>query len=342
MAGKESLPPSQKTIQNTAKALLEAKNPHSALLIISLDKVRRERFLNKYLETFAHPAHENSLISSFDCREFSSRMIGEIREASQTLPLFTSNQFIILHYLDSLKANEAKDVCQVVVQAGGGSTIIGVSPKLASASLLFKSFAKNGEVLAFEELKGEGFRRWAERECRQKGVNEISDRALGLLIQLAQGDLDTLTQLIEVAALYAEEKTLSELDIQNLFHISLSHSEFALVDEIVSGNSQRAQLLLAELLREGKSPFGLIAIIARSLSQLITIRLELDAGRSESYIRDILKMPPWQYNKLIPHARRATAPRFKKALNNLLKADIRLKSRSVAIEDILQDVIAPL
>lgn len=332
-------PTSKKESPSVARSLIEAKEPCPYVLVISPDITRRSRFTSKFLETFTDEKNSEALITQLDCREYDNRMLASVREVSQSLSLFSARQFLVLQGIDELKAHEAKDILDIVAQSSPGNSVLAIASKVQVTTNLYKFFEKQGTVVSFEELKGFELKRWASRECVNQGISKIDERALDLLLEMSQGDVDYLVKLIEVASLYSEEGAVTEADIGKLFRISLSHSEFALADEILAGNSYKAKMLLAELLREGKNPFGLIAIMSRSVMQVMTVRLELDRGNQESRIRDLLGISPWQYNKVVTHARRMKPLQLKRVLSSLLKADVRLKSRSVAVEDILNDVI---
>jgi DNA polymerase-3 subunit delta len=106
-------------------------------------------------------------------------------------------------------------------------------------------------------------------------------------------------------------------------------SDFELAEQLLSGKRGATEVLLNKLVLQGSSPFMLIGLLAKTFGSLVRIRALLDKGLSSQEIKEDLGISPWLLNKYLPLAKRASLQILAEHLSALLKADFRLKDRSL-------------
>jgi DNA polymerase III delta subunit len=187
-----------------------------------------------------------------------------------------------------------------------------------------------GEALEFKTPKGGAMTRWIEDRAKERSIRlepgsarELATR-IGALV--AEGDIDRRRQgmiavgELEKLALYRPDGPVSVEDVRALVAETVPGSAWALLDAVGERRTREAAELLERLIATTPEPV-LLAQLHRRIRQLIEVADHLAAGTSAGALVRIMRMKPFQADKLAGQARRWTVPELVAALDGLLELD---------------------
>ena len=169
---------------------------------------------------------------------------------------------------------------------------------------------------------------WIHRRARTKG-GEISSEAGKLLAQLVGSDLRMLDQEIEKLLVYADGRQVTATDVRLLVSRSREASIFDLVDSIGMRQTDRALVLLHEMLEDLVHPLYLLSMLARQIRILIQVSELRQRGMSPKEAAAVLGYHPFPTEKAFTQARRFTMDQLEIAHQHLVRADWLIKTGQV-------------
>ena len=328
-----------KTGDHLKQALSSGSFP-PALLILAPDLLRKERALSLLLEK--HLGCSSPSLS-FRGDELSQEKLRALEDELYSLSLFASKKVVVIREIEKARAAELTLLVDIVkklaIKKPDGVVLVILGLELPKGGALYKQFAALEADFQLSELVGGDLKKWALRELSRNGVSEVESAVPDFLIALTGGDLDDLTSKVEHLALYSESGKTSIRDCKALFQAKSVDDEFELLSFIAQGDKNRAQSRITALLRQDKSPFLLLGLIARTISQLVALRTLLDRGSDPDSIATLLKVSPWIIKKQILLVRRYSLASLQRALGALVTADSKLKNRSLGAETVMSELV---
>jgi DNA polymerase-3 subunit delta len=320
---------------------LSATRPLPPLvLIISQDELRRRRAAD-------HLVGKRDNDSKRECHrirgsELSAQAVTNLLFEVSSLSLFARERLWVLDEADKVKAAELRKIVDGLEHFPAGCSLIATAESLPAAHPLMKEAKKRSVLVELEELKGAALGRWIKREFEQHGTKKVSADTIELLRLVAGSDVAELAHDIELLTLFADSAEISPDHVRSLFSHRPEPSDFELIAVILQRDFPRAELLLNRLLEGGKNPFLLLGLLIRSWLQLLEIRSMLDSGMSPTEVRGRLQVSPWIANKLLEQVHFVSQSKGCSAMEHLLKADTRLKGRSVSSDAVMRELVGAL
>lgn len=308
------------------KEITAMKSCPLCVFVGSPDRIRRERALTFILNHFAGKGYR-PLSYSFteQGRQNISNLLNEISEPS----LFEPTRYVVIRGIETAKVVDLEPLTNFLNKKIDGVHVIIVGEGFPQSQNFKKAVEKLATVLTFEPLKGAELRRWTERELKTAGVSGATDEMVELALSLAAEDPEVISSLIEKLSLYLDGDTPTPEVMRKLTPGRSSASDFELADALMSKKRASTEVLIHQLISQGSSPFMLLGLLTKTFVSLYRIRAMLDRGLQQNDIRMALGVSPWLFNRYLPIAR--TQPL--KALSNhceaLLRADFRLKDKSI-------------
>ena len=213
--------------------------------------------------------------------------------------------------------------------------------KISRHNPLLKKLSPLAKVKTFPLLQGRGLAAWIQQRVSEEGGSITSD-AVSLLAELIGGNLWTVNNEITKLLLYTRGRTIAEDDVRQLVSYAQEANIFVLVDAVVEGQVQKAQLTLYRLYQEGDSPTHILAMITRQF-RLITQARELDLGLSRQQIQDKLGLTSnYALDKTLSQAKVYDFEHIKRAYDKLLETDLAIKTGKYNDELALELLVAEL
>lgn len=321
------MPP--KKTNDLIKELFSAPTPPPYLLFLTPDETRRARFLDKFKKTYP------GTLTTFDAEDLDQTAIRKLSDTLQSYSLFGGKETIILKNIDSLTAANLKILQEEILKKDFANTLVMVGKPLPTSSIFLKFCQQQNRAIVLPELKGVELKQWISKEVKFQGVSAVEEGVIDGLMEIADGDVDGISQKIELLSLYSADGSVTRKDLKEIFNHVHDQNEFALFDLAVSGQRVKAELLLGRLLSQGKSPFGLMAIWSRTVGQLLTMNMLYAKKTPEGVIRQAIGLAPWLFTKLSPLVKRLSLSKLTAMQKRLLRVDSLLKNRSLGHYELL-------
>jgi DNA polymerase-3 subunit delta len=205
------------------------------------------------------------------------------------------------------------------------TVLVLVDGEARAGNRLMKSLAPLAKVKSFAPLNDSDLSYWVQGRIKDGG-GDISPAALKLLVGLVGADLWVMSGEIDKLLAYSSGQVITEDHVKELTSYAREANIFALVDAILEGRRSQAQQLLHRLLNDGASPTYILAMITRQL-RLIVMAKDLDRKKSRTGIAESLEsVSDYSLQKAAKQAKAFTLERIKKAYDQLLEADIGIKT----------------
>jgi len=190
---------------------------------------------------------------------------------------------------------------------------------------LLRKLLPLAKVKTFPLLRGRGLTAWIQQRVSEEG-GSITSEAVSLLAELIGGNLWAMNNEIQKLLLYTQGRTIAEEGVRQLVSYAQEANIFVLVDAVVEGQVQKAQLTLYRLYQEGISPTYILAMITRQV-RLIAQARELDSGLSQQQIQDKLGLTSnYALDKTLSQAKLYDFEHIKQAYDKLLETDLAIKT----------------
>lgn len=226
---------------------------------------------------------------------------------------------------NSSALEEWTGLAEYIKQMPPTTLLVLIDGEVKAGNRLMKSLAPLAKIKSFPPLNDRNLSDWVQGRIKEGGGN-ISPAALKLLVGLVGADLWVMSGEIDKLLAYCSGEVITEENVKQLTSYAREANIFALVDAILEGRRSQAQQLLHRLLQEGASPSYILAMITRQLRLIVMAK---DRGRkiSRPGITDSLEtISDYSLDKAVKQAKAFSLERIKKAYDQLLEADVGIKT----------------
>ncbi len=220
----------------------------------------------------------------------------------------------------------AKGLAEYVFRLPETTLLVAFVPeKLKADHPLMQAARSHGKSLTFAKPGGVQLNEWVARRARAQG-HRIAPEAARTLVESLGDDLRMLAGEIDKLGTYVGADAEIRLeDIEALTPISRHAKVFDLTDALARRDTATALRLLHELLANGESPLGIVALTAFQTRALMQVKLLTERGVGAYQIASTAGLAPFVVEKSLPLARRFTLAQLEAAHRALLEIDIALK-----------------
>lgn len=270
-------------------------------------------------------AEEGDLnLAIFNARETDERtIIG----AYETPPFLGQQRLVIVQDFDFKKS--APLLARALTGMPEYATLLILSPKADSRTVLFKAIKAHGQILEFAALKPTEFEIWLDKVVREKGL-KIEPDALECLSTFTMGNCEAAMSEIDKLKTYADEEKITRRDVEILVHPDLHTSVFRFTDAIGERRHQAALLSLQDLVNRGENLLQIFFMIVRQFRLLLTIQALLAQKLSPTEIARQLKVHPFVVQNTLRQVRNFSYEELRRAHQKLLMIDTAVKTGKVS------------
>lgn len=309
------------------------------LLISAPDELRKRRLVDIYKERLAKSGHAD--VSRYEAGSFDAATLDRIRGDLASNSLFASERLVLVRGCEKMPAKTAEKLLPVLEHPGSAYVLL-LAGEIVATHALTKHFKSRKALMQFQELKGEALTAWIQHEAKQHGLAKLPGEAVRLLAEIHADDLDSLDSDLGRLAAYSNDGTISPKEVETLLHAQNPVSEFAFIDAIGERNQQKASILCAELLGQGKNPFGMLALITKTFGQYYAIRTLQNQRLEPAQIGTELGINGWLLSKHMKAVKDRSANSLERCFFALVRADSKLKNRSIGPEGIFSELVREL
>lgn len=233
--------------------------------------------------------------------------------------------------LEQYSANVPETTCLVFIDG-----------PLQPQNRLLSALKAAAKVQEFRKLRGQRLDEWARAQASKQGV-QFSPDALRLLLQVVGDNLRMLSSEMEKLSLYAGDAPVQPKDVHELVASARETTIYALIDSVAEQRLANAQHALHQLLRDGWSPPQVLVRLAQQYRQLLLTKALQERKLTGRALMERLGMrSEFPFNKTVDQARRYSAPALQHALEQLLDADMSLKTGKLPPEVALELLVTDL
>ena len=220
----------------------------------------------------------------------------------------------------------AKGLAEYVAHVPETTLLVALVPeKLKADHPLMQAARAHGKSLAFLKPGGVQLNEWVVRRARAQG-HRIAPEAARTLVESLGDDLRMLAGEIDKLGTYVGAGGEIRLeDVEALTPVSRQTKVFDLTDALARRDTRTALRLLHELLANGESPLGIVALTAFQTRALMQVKLLTERGMGSYQIASTAGLAPFVVEKSLPLARRFTFAQLDAANHTLLEIDVALK-----------------
>ena len=266
----------------------------------------------------------------------------KVLDSANTLPFLGSRRLVIVQDIDAWKAEALNSFLDYFNNPAPTTCMVFSAAKLDARSRFAKALQSKGKVLNVRKPYPRELPAWLQGQAKTRGKS-LSMPAVRMLMEMGDMGLLELDREIEKLCLYVgKSKEISPQVIKNVTSQGRLFSVFDLTNAIAAGELGRALSALSHLLAMNEAPLAILAMITRLFKQLSQVRKILDQGGSESQVQQNLRTPPQVTADLVRRARTLEQNKLKVQLENILHADLALKSSAAADKVVMETLLFKL
>ena len=262
-----------------------------------------------------------------------------VREAVETLPVFSTKRMIVCEEAHRLKESDWKTLQPILSKPVESSVLVFISETPDKRKKLIKELMSCCEVVLTQTPKEEEWFIWIKWMGDREGLS-FSRSAMELLKEYACYDLLNLETEIKKLKSFLEPKTyISEEDVLNVVPRIRPENVFALSKAIGQKNFSSALLCLARLLEDNQNEVGALALISRHIRILARIKEGIKKGHTEQTLCNKTGVSRFFIRNYIQEAELWTDKKILSAIEILKATDEALKSSPVSSHIWLENFI---
>ena len=202
-------------------------------------------------------------------------------DSANQLPMMSARRVVVIREFDKIKEEEHELVLGYLKRPSPTTTVLFQAVSADQRRKITTALMKLCTVVAFDSLKDDEARRWAEGYVKLH-ERRIEPRALDRLIVLAGTRLSRLVNELEKLAAYAGGEVITEAAVLELVPRSREHTNWELWDAIIRRDGKRAMRLIKRLLDDGDTgaPLMVLGALAGLYRRMLAGKEMLDGGAS--------------------------------------------------------------
>ncbi|MDO5021773.1 MAG: DNA polymerase III subunit delta [Eubacteriales bacterium] len=191
---------------------------------------------------------------------------------------------------------------------------------------IVKQIKKNGGQVIFDSLSEASLIKWIARELKKYGKKTDSQTAQYLLF-ICGSDMTVLSNELAKAALVdISSDVLTKRDIDLICTKTREYRVFDLSEQVAAGESANAVRLMNGLIEDGEARLLLLSLLQRQYRQMLFAKILKEASKQNSYMAQVLGVPPFVVAKLLKTTENYSVSDLKKAYKMLIDSEYSVKS----------------
>lgn len=262
-----------------------------------------------------------------------------VRDEVETLPMMAARRVVMLREVQDLSDKEW-DILEPVLATPVESTVfILVGNKVDKRKKFFKLLYEQAKHIEFKKPFENQISGWIRHICKAHGLN-ISDEAVQLLHRLAGNQLTEIESEVKKLADYIGARKDVELeDVAQCVSKKREENVFALTESIARGHRVESLIQLAQLLDQGQSEVGIVALVARHMRILLLIKQGIEMGLANQKLATFAQVPSYYLGDYVSQAKSWSVKKLESSLLVLAETDRALKSSPLSSHIWLENLI---
>ncbi|MDP5030280.1 MAG: DNA polymerase III subunit delta [Paraglaciecola sp.] len=204
-------------------------------------------------------------------------------EATQTLSLFSSKQFIELELPTGKPGTEGSKILSMLATQSSDDLLVVIHGakigKDVQSSKWFKLLDKNGVYVPCYPLEGNSLQQWLSQQMHTEGL-QASKEICQLLADYCEGNLLAAKQEVQKLALLYPAGNPSLEQVEQAVVDQSRFTVFHLIDVLLAGDAQKALKMLYRLESEGIEPTIILWALTREWQTIQALLFAQQTGQA--------------------------------------------------------------
>lgn len=312
---------------NELKRALKEKQPDRLYFFWGEETFLLSHYLDRVRKMLLDPVTESFNYHRFSGENFSVR---EFADAVESLPMMAEYSFVQVDDVDPFKQDEdtrgklaelfrdIPEYCTVVF------TYLTVSWKPDKRMKKLWE-AVEGRDVEFARQEERELIPWIGRHFAAAG-KRIDPELCRYLISITDGTMTSLNGEIEKICAFSGSGVIVKSDIDAVTEPVLDAVVFQMTDDMSTGEYRRALETLGKLLTMQQEPIAILGAIGGTFRRIGAARRLMDRGKGAAELQQLCGMPSFAARKTMTAARRYSGEYLKKASEQILETDYRMKT----------------
>ncbi len=283
----------------------------------------KEDALRRIKETLIKPEFSQFNYDLLSGKEISGR---DLLNKLLTLPVGEGKRLIVIRDAQKLNPSVKERVIEYLKNPSQTSCLILWAPKVDLRKKFYTTIEKQGESVIFYPLRNRELSLWI-RNYLFRRKQKISVDALDLLMERVGNNLGEMAGELEKLLIHIEKRREINLkDVESLVGAVKTYTIFALTDTIGKKREKDALGILSRMMDEGTSATEILYMVVRQFRFLLRTKNLLEKKFSENKIIQALALRPFVVRNLVFQARNFSLEKLIESFENLLQAEVEIKS----------------
>jgi DNA polymerase III subunit delta len=263
----------------------------------------------------------------------------QIRDAAETLPMMSPVRLVVVKDAHLLTEKEWELLGPLVEEPVPSTALVFVASKIDKRKKHIKRCSEKGVAVEFKRPFDNQIPDWIRALSKKHGLKMSAD-ALDLFHQLVGSNLQDIDAELEKLAQFLGSKKQAGVDdvLKAVSRVRLD-SVFDLTDAIGRNDRARALDCLVNLLDNGQSEIGVLALISRHVRILKLVSDGMKEGLVGQRLSSRAGVSPYFLKSYAEQARAWSDRKIERTFEALLDTDRALKSSPVASHIWLENFI---
>ncbi|MBC7742832.1 MAG: DNA polymerase III subunit delta [Bdellovibrionaceae bacterium] len=282
---------------------------------------------------------ENTVDFNYSIFYAADAEVTNIKDAVETLPVFSSHRLVILKNAHELKDAELLELQPLFDNPVPSTVFVILAEKVDKRKKAIKTLLENAFCVEFKKPYDNQIPQWISYLCQNVSL-KISNEAIHRLHRLVGNNLSELENQLFKIQDYLGERTQIELtDINAVVSFSREESVFDFTKAIGQKDRVKALEQLVALLDQGQNEVAIISLLARHMRLLLTVRSGLDQGIGGAKLASLTQVPSYFIESYCDQARIWPIRKIEEAISVLHETDKALKSSPLSSHIWLENMV---
>jgi len=265
--------------------------------------------------------------------------ISQVRDEVETLPMMAPRRVVLLREVQDLSDKEWAALEPLFESPVDSSVFILVGGKIDKRKKFYKHLIETAVHVEFKKPFENQIPGWIRHICKGHELT-VSDEAIQLLHRLVGNQLTEIeSEVVKLRDFLGDRKNVELEDVAQCVSKKREENVFDLTEKIAEGDRVQSLVQLVQLLDQGQSEIGIIALVARHMRILLMIKQGMEQSLAGQRLATFAQVPTYYLQDYVQQARRWSVKKLENSLLILAETDRALKSSPLSSHIWLENMI---
>lgn len=265
--------------------------------------------------------------------------IAHVCDSVEMLPMMASRRLVILREAQELSDREWGELEPLLNSPVESTVFVILASRIDKRKKAMKLLLDKADAVEFKKPYDNQIPSWIRYIAGQLELT-LSDDAVHLLHRLVGHHLTEIeSELRKLSDYVGTRRTVELQDVAAAVSRTKEENVFDFARAVGEGNRIRALEQLVGLMDQGQSEIGIIALVARHIRVLMTVKKGLEENLFGAKLANYAQVPPYFLDQYLAQTKLWTSRKLEQTLVVLAQTDKALKSSPVSSHIWLENMI---